>query len=781
METDQVGRRWVYGGLACVTCATLVLELTLTRIFSVVMFYHFAFLAISLALFGLGAAGVYLYLRPKSAEGDGFLPAVRHYTIGAAVTTDLALTYVLRQEVNLQFASDNLKTLAGIYVVTAIPFFFSGLCITAVINRYHRDMGRLYFWDLAGAAVGCLMLTTLLSWFGGIHTVLLCGVLFAVGALLFTVAERGRAARRWILPVLVVVAAVAAPVVNSVRPTLVIPSVKGTQEGKVVFSKWNSFSRVTVEKTSGDYYWLKYDSSAATRIFGGHVAKDGWKKTRKSAESRVASLVYCLGRPGKALIIGPGGGADVIGALYLGQKSVVGVELNPITVNDVMLDEFRDYSGGLYARPDVTVYADEGRSFIRSQGQKYGSIQATLVDTWAATAAGAFTLSENGLYTREAFRDYLDHLDDDGLLTMTRWLMHPPREFVRLLGLGRDALEQVGVFDHERHFYIATADRRASFLLKRSPFTEEEVKVLDDYVKREKLRTIYSPYGTPRQNPYDEFLRTKDWRGYIAAQSFDLSPPTDDRPFFFYTVRPSSLTKVFADPAKETEHNLGLLMLLIVLGVVTVLVTLVFLLPLFFFRRDVLRGDRAGKARYLLYFVGLGAGFIIVEIALMQKFVLFLGHPTYALIVVLFSLLMFSGVGSYRMRDVRGADVMPKIGRHLLVLCGVTLLYMLTLSTVFGWLVTMPLAGRMVLSVLLVAPLGLLMGTFLPLGIQGAGERFAVVVPWAWGINGAASVLGSVLAIGLAMNIGFNRALLAGLVAYGLGYIAVRGVLRVAP
>jgi hypothetical protein len=775
--TEPLSRGRIYSGVACVTAATLILELTLTRIFSVVMYYHFAFLAISLALFGLGLAGIYLYLRPRAARGPRFFPALKRYAIAAALTTVAALVFVLRQKVSLALGADNIVTLTLIYLVTATPFFFAGLCVTAVVNRLKEDMGRLYFYDLVGAGLGCLLLTLILSALGGINAVLLCAALYLGGGLLFESARGGGSGApiwRWGPLGLLTVAALALIAVNAQQRLIRIPSVKGTHEERVIFARWNSFSRVTVEQSPRDYLWLKMDSSAATRIFSKKAERDNWAATRQFSETRVASLVYALARPGPALIIGPGGGADVIAALRSGAKRITGVELNPIIAEDVMKQHFRDYTGGLYLRPEVEVVADEGRSYIRSSSQRYDSIQATLVDTWAATAAGAFTLSENTLYTREAFRDYLEHLSPRGVLTMTRWTTRPPREFLRLLVLGRAALEDFGVAGDQqrRHFYVAADSRMATFLLKRTPLTAEEVEGLDRYVQQSGLRRLYSPFGDDR-NPYAAFLEQADWQQRVAAAALDLSPPSDDRPFFFYTVKPAHALSVIDDWRRLTRDNLGLLILLILLGLVLSLVVLFFVLPLFVFRRDVLRGDRLGKARFLAYFVALGAGFITVEIALMQKFILFLGHPTYALVVVLFALLIFSGIGSYRCRNIAVERITATIVRNLLFLAGLVLLYLFLLSPLFDALVTLPRAVRIPLAVLLTAPLGLLMGTFLPLGIRASGERFGELVPWAWGLNGAASVFGSVLAIALAMNLGFNLALVVGLGFYLLGLVAL--------
>ena len=539
-------------------------------------------------------------------------------------------------------------------------------------------------------------------------------------------------------------------------------------------SGWNSFSRVTVEKTSSDHYWLKMDSSAATRIFSGELEKKGWEPTRRFSETRVASLVYNLPRTGPALIIGPGGGADVIAALYFGRKDVVGVELNPIIVNDVMLDRFYDYSGGLYAKPEVHIQVDEGRSYVRSSDRTFSSIQATLVDTWAATAAGAFTLSENNLYTREAFVEYLEHLDEDGILTMTRWKHRPPRELLRLLALGRAALDDLGIEDHSSHFYVAADHRMATFLLKKTPFTRQEVEVLDKAVARDRLIKVYSPFEKPRDT-YGRFIVFPDWHGFVDKWAYDISPPEDDKPFFFYTVKPGDLANSLANPSRLSKDDLGLFLLFLALATVVVLASLCFLVPLFVFRRDVLKGRAGLKARFLAYFVGLGAGYIIIEMSLMQRFILLLGHPVYALTVILFGLLVFSGIGSYTVKGLDQRRFHFTAWRNIVLLVVVLIVYSLSLPSLFKVLATMPTWGKVAFAVLLLAPPGFLMGTFLPMGIRWASSTgLGDLVSWAWGMNGAASVLGSIVAVALAMNLGFDYAMAVGVGAYLLGMASWR-------
>jgi spermidine synthase len=500
---------------------------------------------------------------------------------------------------------------------------------------------------------------------------------------------------------------------------------------------------------------------------------------------RVASLVYSIRHDGTALIIGPGGGTDVVSALYYGAPKVVGVEVNPIIAESIMGKTFADYSGNLYRDPRVHVVTDEGRSFVRRSTEPYASIQATLVDTWAAAASGAFTLTENNLYTVEAFTEFLDHLRADGVLTVTRWYdPGQPREFLRLIALAREALERSGVAaaDVRKHVVLATDnERRATLLLGKSPFSESDLAKLTETAAEGRLTLLYMPSHGPSARSGDRFLASfleaPSAREFLDGLSYDDSPTTDDRPFFFYTVRPGDLGSVFANVGSLERNNLGIAVLLGLLGLSAVLTIVLVVLPLLLFRRDVLRESPGPKLRVLAYFLALGFGFILVELGFMQRFVLFLGHPIYALAVVLAVLLGASGTGSalsgwgsarYGLRGF--------VRRAVGALAVVLILYAVALGPVFRLLIGLPLFLRIVVTALLVFVPGLLMGSLLPTGVRNANALGPGMVPWAWGLNGASSVVGSILAVALSMNFGFTLALLAGVVVYALGMLALPGL-----
>jgi hypothetical protein len=769
-------RRWLYLGVSAATCGTLVLELALTRVFSVIMYHHFTFLAVSVALFGLGAAGVMVYLRPRLTDPERTLPLARRYAVLAAVAVVVAAVVILQQKVGVGIAAKNIATVTLIYLVAAVPFFLAGITVTLVVTRLREEMSRLYFADLVGAAVGCLLVVPLLEVLGGPSTVLVAGALFGLGALAFGLAEADAATvrRAWLPGGLSAALLLMAAVANAILPWLRMPSAKETVEERVQLEEWNSFSRVTVETTPHDFMWLRIDSSAATKIFSGELERDHWEATRRFSENRVASAVYAVERGGHALIIGPGGGGDVISALYFGRHQVIGVEVNPLIANDVMRGRLLDYTGHLYERPEVQLEVGDGRAWVRASSERFTSIQATLVDTWAASAAGAFTLSENNLYTREAFGDYLTHLTDDGILTMTRW-REPPREFLRLLVLGRAALDDLGVSEHAQHFYVIADQRLATFLLKRTPFTEGELTALDAYAAKAQLTTLYAP-GRPAANAYNQLLSAVDWRQFVADFKADISPSTDDRPFFFYTMRSGDLLRSLLSPGRLSHENLGLALLVIALLVVTGLVVIFLVLPLFLLRRDVMRTDRAEKARFLAYFIAIGVGFITLEMSLLQTFVVVLGRPVLSLVAVLFSLLVAGGLGSYCSGHTWLARLWPRLrATRVRLAARVLLLAVVPLCSPY-WsdlIAPLPLVVRVLAVVAFVTPVGFLLGAFLPLGIMKAGERLGALVPWAWGLNGAASVLGSVLAVTLAMNAGFVITMVAGLACYVLALLAM--------
>ncbi len=759
MKHKDVSWPQVYLGVALTTLATLILELSLTRIYSVVFYYHFAFLAISIALFGLGAGGVFSYVvagwRGTLFGKLGSVSAVN----GLLVT--LSLVFILSRS-----SEPSNWTLAFVYFASALPFFLAGAVTSLAISETIERVDRVYFFDLVGAAAGCLLLIPFLNAFGGPNTVMIAGALYAVSsAIWFNLAgsSTGRVGG-----VAISLALVGLVMFNTKQGFIDIRHAKGQRIQNERYVKWNSFSRIALapDKSAPDMMSIVIDADAATGVANFDFDRLP-EKDRKDLLSSGPGLPYVL-RPGaKTLIIGAGGGWDVARALASGSRDVTGVEINPIIAETVMRQRFPHLSQRLYFRPEVRIVIEDGRSFVRRTSEKYQVLQATLVDTWASTAAGAFALSENNLYTTDAFTDYLDRLTDDGLLVFTRWGFSPPRESLRLISLGMAALERLGEKEPEKHFLVVREGKLEGWgaldtvILSRKPLRATDLEAVRTMTSAHPIQMVYAP-GDTDDTPFAELLHAADPHAYQRAYRFDISPVSDDRPFFFYSVQPRDIWDFVESASRlsaDYKVNRAVPLLFTLLGVSLAATLVVLALP------PVVLGSRLprqpGVPAFLLYFASIGAGYILIEVALIQKFVLLLGHPTYALTVIVFSMLVSSGLGSYFSRSVVAGSTV----RLRYVLAGVAaLVAALALAAgpvshaAAGW----PLGAKFLIVIVLIAPAGFLMGMPFPTGLAKLEAWHKPSVRWAWSMNAASSVLGSGAAIFFALYLGLRGTLLLG-------------------
>ena len=764
-------------GIAAISAALLMTELALTRIFSVTMYYHFAFLAISIALFGLSASGVFAYVTRRRLASVGTRELLTTGAIMHAVATLIALAYLVRIRVGLNYSPSNLALMLAIYALAALPFFTGGLVISLAFTRLTDRINVIYAADLFGAAAGCLILIPLLNALGAPGVVLTAAGLAFVAAVLF--APDGR--RLGIGAALAVLFSVPAGAQASGTPLFDVTDTKGHDGDRVLFSKWNSFSRVAVydrphgewslspryQGAKGDSLFMDIDSAASTPILKGSAGRPDYLRYELTA------LAYHLvERPAgfTALVIGPGGGRDLLSALAFGARRVDGVEINPIIARDVMLDRFREYSGAVYADPKVAIHIDDGRSFVRRSTATYDVIQASLVDTWAATAAGAYTLTENSLYTTEAFGEYIDHLSDEGYLTITRWVF----DGLRLVSLAQEACAARGL-DPSRHLAIVRFDRVATFLLKKTPFSEADSRRLAVLSQELGFSVLYVP-GVNRSSSladpiemersgtsaddYARLILAPDRERFITEYPLDIAATTDDRPFFFHTTRLRNQFDVAFGRSMLFGNGLSALMTL--MGIAVLLVIMFILGPL------ALTGyPAAGWGRWLIYFAALGAGFMLLEVALLQRFVLLLGHPVYSLTVTLFSLLLGTGIGSYVSRRISPSRVRRCAVRLLMTVAAVAGVLAFVLPPMIDMAIAWPLAARIAVAAALLIPTGVLLGIPLPAGMRLAAEQRPEILPWGWGINGAFSVVGATVAVFVAMNWGFFATLSIAALVYG--------------
>jgi hypothetical protein len=750
--------------------AALLLELSLTRIFSVVFYYHFAFLAISIALFGLGAGGVFSYV--VAGWKERLFVKLGRLSAATSLLVIVALAVILAET-----KDPTGWDLALVYFAAALPFFLAGTIVSLAISSTIERVHRVYFFDLLGAAGGCLLLLPLLNLpQGGLSTVIAAAIVFAAVAAIWHSMDGsvlGRAGS-----VALALALVAFLTFNTRYHVLAIRYAKNQKIEHESFEQWNSFSRIAIapERGSGTpTIFIDADASTAIANFDfDHLTP----RNRHDLLEQGPALPYAV-RPGaRTMVIGPGGGWDVARAWASGSRDITGVEINPIIATTIMRERYEYLSRGLYLRPDVHIFVEDGRSFVRRSTDRFQVIQATLVDTWASTAAGAFALSENNLYTTDAFRDYLLHLTDDGVVAFTRWGFDPPRESLRLISLAIEALSQIGESDAWKHVIVGREGSvegwgaRDTVLISRKPFRADDLERAKTMMAAAGMQTVYLP-GMDVRNPFHDLLHSSDPAQYESSYVFDITPVSDNRPFFFYTVQPRELwryLKVASEKAADYKVNKAVPLLFGLMGVSLVATLVILLLP------PVVLGTRLprqpGVLGFLLYFLFIGCGYILIEVGLIQKFVLFLGHPTYALTVVIFSMLISSGYGSYWSRGELARE------RRLIKVLGCVALVAAVLAPVLSGLLTslvwLPLAFKIALTVLLIAPLGFLMGMPFPSGLERLEQWHPASVRWAWSLNAAASVLGSVGALVCGIYLGLVQTIIIG----GLFYVAALAVVE---
>ena len=575
------------------------------------------------------------------------------------------------------------------------------------------------------------------------------------------------------------------------------------EERPILEVKWNSHSRLAVL----DYFDPKENSFYPFLSWGLSEEYHGWLprqllitidgasetpitelKEDITAHEYLAwdvtSLPYHLHHGAKTLVIGSGGGRDLLTALWFQSKDVTGVELNQGIV-DWMRGTYAEFSGRLYDRPEITIHVDDGRSFVRGSSEHYDVLQISMIDTFAASAAGAYTLSENNLYTAEAFDEYLNHLTDDGILSINRFFLTPPQQTLRIVTLAREALMRRGIVDAGAHIVVVKKEDRLGdnglVMIKTSPFTPEETAKVRAICSSRKFDPICLP-GSDADNVFMAYLGTPSPAEFYSAYPYDVRPPTDDWPFFFNTCKVATVFDALrlrgAMSAFRVYNFDAVFILFVLLALAIVSLCLFVFLPL-------RRSTRASSGHFkrlsltqLGYFVCLGAGFILIEIVLIQRFHLYLGHPVYSLAVILVSVLAFSGIGSAitaRLNDMR-------LARHMILACiGVLLclgLHEVCWSTILHATLGASLTTRIVLAVVTLLPIGMCMGMPYPLGLRAVTAVNPPGLPWAWSVNASASVVGSIAAFALAMAAGSRVVLLFSAVCY-IGAMLSSRALRV--
>jgi len=800
----------LYGGVFLLAAGTLLFEITLTRIFSIAQWYHFAFMAVGLALLGSGASGSLLtLLRDRGAlraaapsPGDS-TPAnwalvLCALLLGLTALGGYAVCNLLPfDSFRLAWERVQLLYLAGYYLVLTLPFLWSGLAFALLLAQAPERIGRLYFANLSGSGLGALAAIGALSRFSSEGGVVVAALLGLGAAMAFGLAA-SRNRPQWRIALIVTLSLCAGllmcpwpflPVRMS--PYKPLPQMLRVPDARLEGTWWNASSRVDVVASSAirsaPGLSLEYLQPLPPQK-GLTIDGDNLQPLTQVPHAEAdfvdylpTALAYQLVDRPRVLIIEPGGGMDVLAALHHGAERVVAVESNPLILR-LMRGSYDEAVAGLYRQPQVELHLVQGRSYLRATTERFDLVQFSLAEGYRAVSWGAYSLSENYLYTVGAVADAYRRLTPKGFVLLSRWLQLPPSEETRAWALTVAALERAGVPHPEDHLVALRSFQTVLILAKRSPLTEVELATVRHFAKEMSCDLVYLPGITPPEaNQYNVLAQPEYYRAFAAILSpeererfhrehlFEVRPTTDDRPFFFHYFKLAQVPVILASLGKAWQPfgGGGYLVLLVLLALVLVASALLILLPL-------LLRPKAGRvtvsggmwARALVYFAALGLAYLLVEIPLLQYFILLVDQPTYAFALVLCALLVASGVGSLLGERIRASGLVWLLGP-------VVLLYALFLRQLPPLLLGWPLAWRVGASSVLLAPVGVLMGFPFPAGIRHLGRIAPQAIPWAWAVNGCASVVSSILAAMLSVSFGFSWVLALAAAFYVLAAVTL--------
>jgi SAM-dependent methyltransferase len=765
-----------YFAIFVLASATLSYQILITRFFSVMLYYHFACAAISLAMLGLTRGAMEVYNNPARYAAERVGTEFARHASWFAITGVGAMIWFLCAPV---LVPEQYVRLALIVATIAfvVPLTQSGVCITLLLTRLPYGGGWLYASDLAGAALGCLGIIFVLLVIDPVSATLGIGALAAAAG--WAVVRGSGDVRTLRLSGAVALSLGAAAIVHagldvSGKSHLGVFWAKGTQQTGTLFERWNTYSRVRVTglgesvpfgwgfarkpATKIEQNYLDIDADAATVItrHDGDIGKFAYLK------DDVINGAYLVQKPADVAVVGVGGGRDILSALLFGAKNIHGIEINP-AIFEVLTDKFADFSGHLDRQPGVSMVNAEARSYINHSSDRYDLVQISLIDTWAATAAGGLTLTENRLYTVEAWGDFYRALKPGGLLSVSRWYDPDSHrgEFYRLVAIAADALQRKGVpaASLKDHVIAINVGNIVTVITRPDAFTAAEWQGARTRLQAQGFSILLGPDIT-----FDATTSTlmsgKADAAFFASLPENVAPSTDDNPFFFFTARFGDL--VGMPLSAHTNNNAAITMTLALIVVALVACLYYVVGPFIGLAR---RMPLATLAPPVTYFCAIGIGFMLIEISQMQRLMVFLGHPVYGLSVVLFTILLFSGLGSTTVgaRSPRPGAVIARIAALLATLA------------VAGWLTPVlttwarseTTGMRIVLSVLLLAPPATFMGMMFPLGLS-IWRRHTELHPFFWSANGITSMLASVM--GMALSIEFG---IAHTFALGVGFYVV--------
>ena len=792
-------------GLALISACVIALEVTLTRIFSITIWYHFAYLVVGMALLGGGAAGTFLAVRSwdVAALSQRISKVAALFSLCVLLTLGV-ITFISFDPLSLRL-TDFAKSLVGLaayFIAVFAMFFTGGIVVTGVFRLHSAHAHKLYFADLLGASAATLAVLAVIRAIGGPGALMLVALLALVAGLLF--ADGLSAVWKAAMTALGLVQA-GILVLTTVLSPINLPVPKSKELGGLiqenlgptqpVYTRWNPVARVDVLPPTDfrkDVSWVifgglssKYYAQPDQQTYPlRFVTLDGTSSTAMHAfdgknlerfkflDYAVVSAPYHLGINKPAVLtIGSGGGLDILLARKNQAKQITAIDLNSDLVA-LLKGPYADFTGRLAEDPNTRIEAAEGRSFLMRDTGQYDLIQSIGLDNFAALSGGAYVLAESYLYTVDFLDQVLERLNPNGVMAWTRNLNTPPREMLRLMGMAAEALRQRGVAEPARHIIIVASENGevGTLLFSKSPFTESALTPLRAWAAGNGYTLLHDPLNlaASSESAYTQYLTTPNPRAFEADYLFNISPATDDSPFFYNYFKWTRLP-IFSASLGDVNTSLPIgnviLLFMLLFSLLTAGAFIVW--PLSRSKRAGLQW--AGAKPMLVYFGALGAGYMFVQIILIQRFTLFIGYPTQAITTTIFSMLIFSALGSLLApRLIRSAGAL-----RLAVIAVVVaiVVYIVVLPVLLPPFLRFSDVARTALSVLFIAPLALLMGMPFPTGLQQLGQQSQESVPWAWGLNGVFSVIGSTLVVLVSQLSSFTVAMAVGALLYGVAAV----------
>ncbi len=795
--------------IALLSASSLAYEVLLMRLFSIIQWHHFAYMIISLALLGYGASGTFL-----SLTAHRLLPRFPLAYLGNVAMFGLSAVgcYLIAQQVSFNpeeilWDPNQPLRLLLIYLVLTLPFFFVANGIGLALTHYRGEITRVYAADLLGASIGSLSIVLLLFLVFPTTALQILGTLGFAAAALASWELKYQPRRIALVLILLSFTPLMLP---AGWLALAISPYKGMNQslqisGTRIIDEYSSplglisvmeSSQIPLRHAPGlslnasgeppSQLGVFTDADAMTVI----TAHTDERDKLSYLDQVTSALPYHINKPEKILILGAGGGAEVLQANYHGAGHIDAVELNPQII-DLVREKYKDFAGGLYTAANVDVHIAEARGFVSGSAERYDLIQIALLDSFGASSAGLYSLSENYLYTVQALQEYLARLSPGGMLAISRWIKLPPRDTLKLFATAVETLRQSGIDEPGNRLVLIRGWQTSTLLVKNSPFSEKEILGIKKFCEARSFDTAYYPGITAAEtNRYNVLAEPYFFQGaqvllsdeaatYLQNYKFNLQPASDDQPYFFHFFKWGALNEILALRGQGGMPLLewGYLILIATLIQALIASVVLILLPLLLSRRLLNKKTKnISHSRISGYFIALGLAFLFIEIAFIQKFILFLHHPLYATAMVLASFLLFAGLGSaWSQRYANPQSDKNGVKGAVTGIISVGLLYLLALGPLFSMLNWLPIFVKVIISVLLIAPLAFCMGMPFPLGMARLGKAAPAFIPWVWGVNGCASVLSAVIATILAIHFGFTVVVISALMLYGMAMLVFNG------